>query len=638
MAHPALSPLGEPMCAWAQENRKFAIQMRPEILRRLATESWIAFKRVPRRGLEIGGILLGRIETRDDRITFWIEGFEQVESEHRTGPSYVLSESDFDHLQGALKKNGASSLGIYRSQTRSQELALQEADCKLFGRCFDTRDALFLLLAPATGMAAFFIQDAGSLKCVHEFALASRLSPTAPGFSSAEVVPVPNQVRPATEIQPEIKIVPVISGPQLDIPSPIAESSAPSQPAVIARRLPSYERWKIKFAAAIQAGTIIRKGRWVLVGIAASAILFASANLLSKAPRAIAPPSVRPPQYLHLTVERSGLSLRLAWDRNSAALQGATRAVLHIDDGSEQSDRELSSSQIGAGSLVYEPKSSDVTFRMDIFSVEPNASGLVQVMNLSAPSPVPPAASGGSGARSAPVQTTGTLLPIRSSLHLSAPSVLPREQQSLPASQKPRASASLAEADYPTPARIEPVSTEPVEKEKTPPPALKVPDRTEAKPFDRSSLVSTVTLEKSRPTSPIAEAPANPTHREPSVSIVTEPVPGSRLGQLAGKLPLVRRFRKPERTAVPVPVYRAQPTLKIPDKQTLIHPVAVDVKVFVAESGTVKNAEVVEYGDPPNWSLANAALVAARKWTFEPARVEEMPVSSEVLLHFRFTP
>jgi len=85
-------------------------------------------------------------------------------------------------------------------------------------------------------------------------------------------------------------------------------------------------------------------------------------------------------------------------------------------------------------------------------------------------------------------------------------------------------------------------------------------------------------------------------------------------------------------------VYRAQPTLKIPDKQTLIHPVAVDVKVFVAESGTVKNAEVVEYGDPPNWSLANAALVAARKWTFEPARVEEMPVSSEVLLHFRFTP
>ena len=154
MAHPALSPLGEPMCAWAQENRKFAIQMRPEILRRLATESWIAFKRVPRRGLEIGGILLGRIETRDDRITFWIEGFEQVESEHRTGPSYVLSESDFDHLQGALKKNGASSLGIYRSQTRSQELALQEADCKLFGRCFDTRDALFLLLAPATGMAA----------------------------------------------------------------------------------------------------------------------------------------------------------------------------------------------------------------------------------------------------------------------------------------------------------------------------------------------------------------------------------------------------------------------------------------------------------------------------------------------------
>src|SRR5712671_6267538 len=105
MAHPALSSVGQPMCAWTASDHKFAIHVPPDVISRLGAESWIAFKRVPRRGLEIGGILLGRAETRDDITTFWIDGFQQVESEHRSGPSYVLSESDFVHLQEAIKKH-----------------------------------------------------------------------------------------------------------------------------------------------------------------------------------------------------------------------------------------------------------------------------------------------------------------------------------------------------------------------------------------------------------------------------------------------------------------------------------------------------------------------------------------------------
>jgi outer membrane biosynthesis protein TonB len=64
----------------------------------------------------------------------------------------------------------------------------------------------------------------------------------------------------------------------------------------------------------------------------------------------------------------------------------------------------------------------------------------------------------------------------------------------------------------------------------------------------------------------------------------------------------------------------------------------VNVKVRVAESGAVMLAEVEDYGDPPNWRLAAAALDAARRWTFEPARVEDTAVPSDVILHFRFTP
>ena len=153
-----------------------AIHIPAEVIGNLGTESLVAFKRVPRRGLETGGILLGRTEFRDDTTTFWIEGFAPIESEHRFGPSYVLSDSDFAHLQTELTRNGAASLGIYRSQTRSEQLAIQDADVGLFEKCFGVSDNLFLMLAPVPRIGAFYFREDGNLKCVHQFDLVSSLS------------------------------------------------------------------------------------------------------------------------------------------------------------------------------------------------------------------------------------------------------------------------------------------------------------------------------------------------------------------------------------------------------------------------------------------------------------------------------
>jgi TonB family protein len=120
--------------------------------------------------------------------------------------------------------------------------------------------------------------------------------------------------------------------------------------------------------------------------------------------------------------------------------------------------------------------------------------------------------------------------------------------------------------------------------------------------------------------------------------MVAEPVSDSRLSRVIGKVPLLRRLRKQQQTTPPVPSYQAQPTLEPVEKQGMLQPASVAVKVYVAESGAVKRAEVLEYGNPPNWTLANASLAAARKWTFQPARLDDMAVSSEVILHFRFNP
>jgi len=110
------------------------------------------------------------------------------------------------------------------------------------------------------------------------------------------------------------------------------------------------------------------------------------------------------------------------------------------------------------------------------------------------------------------------------------------------------------------------------------------------------------------------------------------------LGHLVGKIPVLRRLKKPVKIAAPVPVYQAKPTIRMPDTAKLTRPVTIDVKVNVGESGAVDRAEVVEYGDPPNFTLANAALAAARQWTFEMPRVEDGAISSELILHFYFSP
>jgi hypothetical protein len=564
------------MCAWIEAERKFAIHIPSDVIRRLEAESWIGFKRVPRRGLEIGGILLGRTETGDDITTFWIDGFQQVESEHRSGPSYVLSESDFSHLQEALAKNKSASLGIFRSQTRSEQLVLQEPDVKLFGRCFENGPAVFLMLGPVPGIAAFFAQADGSLKCIHQFRLpTSRMSMMA-GRSDPISHPSSQQDQPQVLVLPE---------PQASHP-PAEHIEKPTEtPAVIV----------VPRAAVSEA--LASKARWVLPLVAALLILAAGASMTWKAPKPLrAAPDRKAPEYLHLTVERAGSALRLLWDQNSSTVHAATRAVLHIEDGNAQTDRDLGPSQLSAGSITYEPKSPDVTFRMDVYSTHPDASGLVQVMNLPAQVAIP------------------RNVPVAAELKPAVP---------------PAVSA-------PAPAQA-PILPPPVQTAKVVSPVLPAASIAPASPVPSVAPSSVERAEAAPVVRPSVAQPSTPQH-DPSIAMVAEPISASRLGRVVGKVPLLRRLRKQEQTIAPVPLYQAQPTLKSVDKQGLFQPASVAVKVYVAESGAVKRAEVVEYGDPPNWNLANASLAAARKWTFQPARLDDMAVSSEVILHFRFNP
>ena len=324
----------------------------------------------------------------------------------------------------------------------------------------------------------------------------------------------------------------------------------------------------------------------------------ATASALSYSRRPRIPTDQHRPEYLHLTVQRAGTALRVVWDRDSPAIRRATRAVLHIDDGAYHSDLGLVPSQLREGNLIYDPKSAEETLRLEVYSVEPSATGLVQVVNVSAaavPAPSLPAVT--STFKPAPILTSVT-----PPVSHPAPKMNPVDP---PVARPPPAGFDRAANNAPNP-------------QTNPPP---------------------IAVEKPRSSS-IPEMHADSTSdREPFVSVSTEPLMGSRFGHMVGKIPLLRRLGKPAKVAAPVPLSQVQPNLKkMPGNQRLDRAVSVDVKVNVAESGAVRHAEVVEYGDPPNWTLAAAALSAARRWTFEPARMEDTAVSSDVILHFRFGP
>lgn len=155
-----------------------------------------------------------------------------------------------------------------------------------------------------------------------------------------------------------------------------------------------------------------------------------------------------------------------------------------------------------------------------------------------------------------------------------------------------------------------------------------------------------------RPRTPVAEpsldfaAPAitatsryqgvPPAERRPAQAVATlEPVKPSVLRRVVGSIPglgfLKRRKAEPDETWTParaVRQVRPQSPLALPDD------VPVRIRLTVTSTGEVDKAELLSRSVEPR--LAERALEAAKRWRFEPARLEEKAVASELILQFRF--
>lgn len=315
------------------------------------------FGSVPKRGAEVGGLLLGRLIPGAVGVTVEIEDYSLIPIEYRRGPSYLLGENDvgaFDEALGAAHaRDHPKPLGFFRSHTREGP-GLTAEDAEFCGRRFPDPWSVFLLIKPQVlrvSTAGFVLKRDGSFpEGAPEFEFPFRRRELDP--SSTETKPRRRQDREQDAALPEPAAPPVEERVAWTTRiTPISDEIP------VSRRSAFYwlrSVWWVTLLLLL-GGVLGYLGR---VSTEDFPVPFVSQWLGQRRPA---------PYRLGLSVDSSGSSLTLRWDPRAPAVQASTRGSLTIDDGPLHRTIDLDSSELRAGSLVYPRVSNSVRFALEVF-------------------------------------------------------------------------------------------------------------------------------------------------------------------------------------------------------------------------------------------------------------------------------
>jgi hypothetical protein len=320
----------------------------PEVLLRwsvmggIEAEVMEGFKALPRRGAEIGGALLG---SRGPRGEFLIDSWLPIPIEHRSGPSYILSDADLFAWAESVKQARAGAhqfIGIYRSQTRPG-FGVTPDDCIIVEKFLPREDGVLLIVKPLSileSVATFYFCDGGAIVDAaaesREFEFGGKAIP------------------PGALVEPQSGGEGAI-GPDL---APRENRATGKSPAA---RLNARGAWR----------------RWASVVLPASAIAVGAAfgyyahyaggsGAENPVPSAAAAPSSI--SGLDLRAERTPEGMRLTWNSQAPVLSDATEGVLLIDDAGSRVQQRLAPEELRAGSLTWRPASNQTEFEIRVIS------------------------------------------------------------------------------------------------------------------------------------------------------------------------------------------------------------------------------------------------------------------------------
>jgi hypothetical protein len=392
-----MEPVTDMVCRWDAPGCAGSLFLNVSTIRELRSQAIDAFVSLPKRGVEIGGLLFGR--EQDGHL--FIQGFEEVTCEHRYGPSFVLSARDRAQLSERLDPGRSDDwlpvIGFYRSYT-GRKAVLETAELALLREHFPNGPFVFLLLQPLAAQSC----NAGFRLCRDGELLTEPPYTPVPfdpellnsGAIVAPVVPVDmdpvdqDPVAVDAEPEPEMAIqeapveevperearfplfAPVLDRPMLD--RPLLDPPMLDPPVVDPPRLPPPYRSLAPKRVGPDAPVRARPRWWLLIlacllaGVGGAGVY--ELWVLASQPRWV---------ELNLDAKPTadGRSLAVTWDATAPKSIGATHALLGITDGSENRDVPLSLAEVQIGRYLYTPAHPDLSFRLILYGKGPALSG-----------------------------------------------------------------------------------------------------------------------------------------------------------------------------------------------------------------------------------------------------------------------
>lgn len=349
--------------SWVSEDGKTEIALVFDVVDRLGFDVMRGFGAVPKRGAEVGGILLGRTAGAEH---IEIADFLLVPCTHARGPSFLLSDEDLLQFDQILAKAGRGTLkvvGFFRSNTRDA-LELTAEDLAVFGARLGQEASVVLLIKPhatRSPEAAFFLRRGG------------QLSPTPNGAT----FPFRRKDLGGGRAQKRTRA----DEAMLDLAQPAAQEGVTEEDGSLAAPTPEYAAPDFGVLAPDlpreePAARVIpepkTRSTWVwlplsfvflLLGLVLGfqiALSFRPAKPVEAAP-------VADPYSLDLSVAEFNSSLHLKWNANSPAVKNAEKAILHIQDGDNAKAVSLGRDDLSRGGVLYRYSTGAVAFRLEVF-------------------------------------------------------------------------------------------------------------------------------------------------------------------------------------------------------------------------------------------------------------------------------
>jgi hypothetical protein len=364
-----------------------------------------AFRSVPKRGAEIGGLILGRV-LRTKPFLARVTGFEEIPCPYRFGPSYVLADEDLPALETALRQERPDPvIGFFRSYA-SREMLLDEADRNLLNRYSPDERSIFLLLQPkasASCAAAFLFPENGEVGWEPQYPafdfdearLSGQTAEPAQGewraSAEAKEPPAPALVGQSPSVAKNAFASRILRDAGSRTSEPPREESPPSEPPVTEPPSPEPPRESAKPAVEVPAAVAVaetvpppephhlppparvrqreygdtdpprKRGfllpllGWIVLCVAAAGVY--ELWTMARAPR-WAP--------LGLNAQTTPGAIQLSWNAALRPVHDAARGTLIVDDGGAAKRIALTPEQVRAGRYNYQGSAGNVLFRMEL--------------------------------------------------------------------------------------------------------------------------------------------------------------------------------------------------------------------------------------------------------------------------------